>query len=569
MKITCPKCKTTYRIDDNTIPEKGLVVKCSVCSTEYRVRRRSTPPPPENPLDDLFSDFKAEQNNFPDLPDHEESAAEKDTDPGGIIERTRYADTGEESGGESLDIERHSHEGLQQGAGGEEQDFLSDLFSDNPLGEVESLDIEDRLVAESTRQFEIEKPEAMEETSVGNIFIRRKRGGDILGPFVEKELEQLLEGELATMDDEISLDGVNWQELRVFLNIEEESVQEAEEFDLTSDTAIKPRLSLVGDEAEDENEIGPFEDEEVTGEVTRIEHTHIPEAGVSEIARKESARRDRRLRNRALIRILFSICAVAALAFGGYYIYSTYFVKKEKSGEFLERITESIAENSGSLNDVRKEIDRDNLRGYLRAVGIMKQYMKAGEVPANVVGLDGQIKLNLALSYGKTVEEVDKVHARLELYSRKAPDNVDIARARALYSLYKKREDEALKIVQPFGDKNDPEILYILGMISYRKKLYSEADGYFNRALIYSSGKSSKIAYAISEVKELSGDVDSALAFLNKAVSRNPNHLKSYIRKAELLIRSKKDPERTLDFLSSINGKYLSAENGFSPRKRR
>ena len=37
MKISCSQCGTNYQIDDSRIPEKGLLVKCSVCQNKFRV----------------------------------------------------------------------------------------------------------------------------------------------------------------------------------------------------------------------------------------------------------------------------------------------------------------------------------------------------------------------------------------------------------------------------------------------------------------------------------------------------------------------------------------------------
>jgi predicted Zn finger-like uncharacterized protein len=61
MKIQCPKCKTSYRIDDEKIPEGGAKVRCKKCETKFVVKRqdnhaasRSTSgdvSPPQPPLE--------------------------------------------------------------------------------------------------------------------------------------------------------------------------------------------------------------------------------------------------------------------------------------------------------------------------------------------------------------------------------------------------------------------------------------------------------------------------------------------------------------------------------------
>ena len=59
MKIVCSQCGTNYQIDDARIPEKGLLVKCSVCQNKFRVFKNeegeTAKNEPEEPKVDIAS----------------------------------------------------------------------------------------------------------------------------------------------------------------------------------------------------------------------------------------------------------------------------------------------------------------------------------------------------------------------------------------------------------------------------------------------------------------------------------------------------------------------------------
>ena len=44
MKVQCSKCQSTYKIDDNKIPDAGLKVKCSRCKNVFEVKKATQVP---------------------------------------------------------------------------------------------------------------------------------------------------------------------------------------------------------------------------------------------------------------------------------------------------------------------------------------------------------------------------------------------------------------------------------------------------------------------------------------------------------------------------------------------
>jgi len=116
MKIICPSCKTAYTIEESKIPEKGLVVKCSVCQTEYKVRKKSdvsqeAPKPiASTALDDLFNDFKGSAEDSDDEKTRNVKMFEKTDGETDIFEKTSVEDSlfsDIPSSSQKIDIEGH------------------------------------------------------------------------------------------------------------------------------------------------------------------------------------------------------------------------------------------------------------------------------------------------------------------------------------------------------------------------------------------------------------------------------------------------------------------------------
>jgi len=49
MNVSCPECKTVFRVDPEKVPLNGVRARCSVCSAVFRVERERAQPKPAAP----------------------------------------------------------------------------------------------------------------------------------------------------------------------------------------------------------------------------------------------------------------------------------------------------------------------------------------------------------------------------------------------------------------------------------------------------------------------------------------------------------------------------------------
>jgi tetratricopeptide (TPR) repeat protein len=244
-----------------------------------------------------------------------------------------------------------------------------------------------------------------------------------------------------------------------------------------------------------------------------------------------------RKREKATVRFFFMLCLlflqliVLGLIGGGFYYYLKYV--KGTQGDILDNISESIAVNTGTLVDVRESLNKDLPDDYINSIGILKQYLKSEDSAPSAVGLDGQVKFNLLISYNRRLEPSATLNEKIDAAMKKAPGNLDLIKAKALSLYESKMFDEALVIIQPLAESSDQEIFYILGLIAQAKKDMQKAEMFFNQGFMQGGGKNSKIIYALAEMKYRNGDAQSAMAFLNRIISDNPNYLKAYLSESK------------------------------------
>jgi predicted Zn finger-like uncharacterized protein len=43
MKVECPKCKATYKVDENKLPDEGVTVKCKKCQNQFFIEKEIQP----------------------------------------------------------------------------------------------------------------------------------------------------------------------------------------------------------------------------------------------------------------------------------------------------------------------------------------------------------------------------------------------------------------------------------------------------------------------------------------------------------------------------------------------
>ncbi len=420
-------------------------------------------------------------------------------------------------------------------------DFLKELFGDAPKAQQAA-------------------PESRK------IYFRNKKTGKVVGPVNESQVDELmLNGEI-TEDDDISYDGVHW-------NDEEYSPESGK-----TGTVTGLKLALGGDSPEDSMDALLFEEgtaihkEDVSEEinldedVSKVEHVYIPEEYGDTSAGVPSSGKPKKERKRGGSSVMFyvatSVATVAILAIviaGAYYFY----MKRNNSADVLDNISEQIAVNTGTLADVRDALDKDTPEDYVNSIGILKQYIKPDDSAPSAVGLDGQVKMNLLVSYNKRVESVSSINEKIDAAIKKASGNIDLVKAKALCLYEQKQYDAAAELLQPFTEKNDQEIFYILGLLASGKNDLEKAENFFNTGFIQGGGKSVKIMYALANMKYQNGDTQSAMAFINRIISESPNYIKAYLLKSKILMNSENKLAEAETFLKNIDNNIIAKAEDF------
>ncbi|HNT27851.1 MAG TPA: tetratricopeptide repeat protein, partial [bacterium] len=172
--------------------------------------------------------------------------------------------------------------------------------------------------------------------------------------------------------------------------------------------------------------------------------------------------------------------------------------------------------------------------------------------------LDAQVKANLLFSYDKRTEPFESVAERIEALRRQHPQDPDLAKALAFVLTAQQDHARAAELIESIPDKNDPELFFLLGLIAKARKDLQNAESLFSSGYIASQTKSNKLAFAIAELKMMQGDVDGAVAFLNRIISASPYYIKAYLKKAEALAYEKKNIGDAITFLASIDANVLS-----------
>lgn len=658
MKIKCPHCNTAYNIDDSKISEKGLLVKCSVCNNQYRVKKKEEEPEEDDIVGKIHSQMNVESGQMADPidpADADDSLFAKDESDGGLFddeEEENVApeqkenpdfdplendDDGEENTvnfkiGESSnsDSEPQEEEKKQEPESDSDQlDFANDryeaddlfddtpnenierndavdlfgdiaeedddqnddafsLFKDNPIG----ADVRDALVPEDMDQSSAEKSDeflndlfsnAQSSQKLGGVYFRKKDTGEVIGPFEESEIESLMESGVVSVDDDISSDGVTWNEETPAKKDDADSITMGSgyDFSLEDEDDVFKTLSSEDDQGFSEtgisdtgifkDAIGEFEgtsmDTQIGGQSSdSVDHVFIPEdISDGDHEKTGGAKKYKNKKGSGAFSfyavLVLSTVIVVGLLGGGYYYYVNYI--QTDQGDVLDNISESIAVNTGTLSDVRESLNKDVPEEYIKSLGILKQYLKDDDSAPTAVGLDGQVKFNLILSYSKRVETINTTGDKIEEGLKDAPSNIDLIKAKALYFVVKQNYDEAILLVQEFVKSNEPEIFYILGLCASGKKDLKKAEEFFNHGFINSQGKSAKIMYSLAEMKYKNGDAQSATAFLNRIIDGSENYLKAHLLKATILMNTKDKIDEADEFLRSVPASVISSAEDF------
>ena len=483
--------------------------------------------------DDLFAD---DSNNEPDSQNQKQPSGDTDFDDLFSDIKDSRKDAPQQNAAENLFSDDSA------------DDLFSDISDDSKKQDNDSDDFLKELFGDSPSQ-----PAQKTQT----IFFRNKKTGKVIGPVDESQVDELMVNGEITEDDDISYDGINWSG-----DADSPSKETLDFEDVKIDDNFGTVLFEEGTVINKED-AGPEEINLDDSEASKVDHVYIPEE-FSEPGAKPSKKKDKKSRRRGNPVLFYVGTIVATLAIlviiGGsaYYFYT----KRNNSADILDNISEQIAVNTGTLADVREALDKDTPEDYMNSIGILKQYIKPDDSAPSAVGLDGQVKMNLLISYNRRIESSASIDDKINTALKKAAGNADLVKAKALYLYEQKQYDEAAAILQPFTDKNDQEVFYILGLIASGKHDLEKAENFFNTGFIQGGGKSVKIMFALANMKFQNGDTQSAMAFINRIITETPNYMKAYLLKSKILTNGDKLAEAD-KFLKGIDTNIVAKAEDF------
>ena len=587
MKIVCSQCGTNYQIDDARIPEKGLMVKCSVCQNKFRVFKNEEGETAKNepeeqkvdiasfheqitdnathstlksvPIDkkaensemNMSNDrFDSDEDLFADDPSDKPAKNQPEKPASDALFEEDPAQNDKDADFDDLFADAPSSSPKPQTGKNDADNLFGDdsedeLFGDFSVNKSQKKDDSDDFLKELFEENPIPK------SSAQTIFFRNRKTGKVIGPVEESQVDQLMINGEISEDDDISYDGVNWNS-DSGENVDFEDVKMDDNF---GTVLFEEGTMIHKDEGEEINI-----DDSMEG--NSVDHVYIPEEFSENGAKpKKKVKKGRGRANAVLFyagTIVATVAILAIIGGGAYYFYT----KRNNSADILDNISEQIAVNTGTLADVREALDKDTPEDYMNSIGILKQYIKPDDSAPSAVGLDGQVKMNLLISYNKRIESSASIDEKITTAMKKAAGNADLVKAKALYLYEQKQYDEAAALLQPFTDKNDQEVFYILGLIASGKHDLEKAESFFNTGFIQGGGKSVKIMFALANMKFQNGDTQSAMAFINRIIAETPNYMKAYLLKSKILMNGDKLAEAD-KFLKGIDTNIVAKAEDF------
>ncbi len=634
MKIKCPHCSTNYNIDDSKIPQKGLLVKCSVCKNQYRVKKQEEEKGDDDIVGKIHEKMDIETGRYDadhsasevapgsgnksinkdDFLDDEEKKEDtldfkiKTTPQGGIeVEKKappvqnvkddkEFSLSDERFDGDSLFDEKPSVKQRKADSFSLFDDEPDEELAEKPARKPDSSDLfsDDQSFGKKPDSKPSEKSQkpgqddflkelfgdaktGKEEDGKKGIYFRKKTTGEVVGPYDEAEVESLMLNGVISEEDDISYDGFSWTSGDGSLQPKTSSASSSSYGLSLDDDEGEAFDSIDFDKVQSTSETGVFKDAANEFEDTsftsagaqnqHVDHIFIPDEFSEEKMEKTGhAKKSKKTRKGDSPVLFYAVLAfstviILGLIGGGFYYYLKYV--KGTQGDILDNISESIAVNTGTLVDVRESLNKDLPEDYINSIGILKQYLKSEDSAPSAVGLDGQVKFNLLISYNRRLEPSATLNEKIDAAMKKAPGNLDLIKAKALSLYESKMFDDALVIIQPLAESSDQEIFYILGLIAQAKKDMQKAEMFFNQGFMQGGGKNSKIIYALAEMKYRNGDAQSATAFLNRIISENPNYLKAYLLKASIIMNTDGKLEEADTFLKSLSATIISKAEDF------
>lgn len=378
-------------------------------------------------------------------------------------------------------------------------------------------------------------------TPVRRFHIKR-RSGKVFGPFEEAVIVKMLEEAQLLGNEEVSVDGENWQPIG-----SESSFQ-----------AVIARLMEAPARASTHQGLPVVEDKPKGPSMEKLKQLY--EGRMAAVAVVES-----RAPVPFIKRLPYIVAALAAVAVLGAGVfagvatpYGWFFLKKI----FPAKVKPDTREH-GYLAQARAGFLKDTYRAAVQARDLSNQALAVKEYP-EARAVWNQAVYSLHRKYNAAapgeVAQADGELTNIELLGEK---HIEVLKARAGSALVQKDAESALAVVSEAlareENQDDLELLFLRAEAYLVKKAIGQADGEY-QAILKKNPKSARALHALGVMKRQKNEIDLAIAQLEAALAADPDHVSSGIELAELLLVVKKEKEKGEALLTTLLTKEKKAE---------
>ncbi|HOX44234.1 MAG TPA: tetratricopeptide repeat protein [Myxococcota bacterium] len=555
MKVQCEKCASEYNIDEARIPAEGLQIKCPRCMAVFLVTRGAQPAT----AGDLFD--LAEEPGLPPPP----VAGGKDDlelDLGGeeLPQAGSAFSQGPSSsslppigGGSSLPpIGRGSSlPPIGGGAasrapappaagGGGAFDMPQDL-SDEPMPE---LDVPQPTPGAEGQIFDFidheigSEDDAAKDAPADVRYRIRRKSGKVFGPFDTATVKKMLGEHQLMGNEEASVDGRTFKPLGAYGEFAEVIRQLMDEPVVAAPGEAGNLAGLEDDAAVIGGSLAPkgveFADAPA---LTKPKRGGGPGAGLF------------------LVLGLVALVVLAGVGLG--------FTKYGFFG--LKLITGKGGGGGGGgggsdvVDESRMHFFEDTWAGYTSVVSILDPRARAEDASQDDLSILGLSYAALLRNYGANAEYVKRLGEVLEQLREEAPGSADVTRVEAAQLILADPVQASARLQPLLGEKSrDKEALYLAGWAAAYQKNWRDAATFFDQATVIDPDFA-KAFHAMGDIQSLQGDFDSAAAFYDKALEKNPRHVNSAVEQARIAIEVKQDFPQGEGLLGVVFGKHFES----------
>ncbi len=212
---------------------------------------------------------------------------------------------------------------------------------------------------------------------------------------------------------------------------------------------------------------------------------------------------------------------------------------------------------SDVVDESRMHFFEDTWAGYTSVVRILDPRARADDASQEDLAILGLSYAALLRNYGANAEYVKRLGEVLEALREEASDSPEVTRVEAAQLILSSPAQAAEKLKPLLGEKSrDKEALFLAGWAAAYQKNWREAAGFFDQATVIDPDFA-KAFHAVGDIQSLQGDFDSAAAFYEKALEKNPRHVNSAVEAARIAIEVKQDFAQGEGLLAAVFGKHF------------